>query len=212
MTWHHTSPAGASLPLVVSYYTSDLYKREAYQLAASCFDHGLDYLIECVEDQAPPSATAHARWLANTNHKPFHLAAVSARYPERALLWLDADARVRMQPHSLEGLKAVVAYVTRIRPLPQQPNSGTVYLGSGPRRDDLLKAWCAEVTADRTATDQVCLGRAVARCGLQHYELPREYCAIYDLDVDGNHLSMDPTRPAVIQHMQASRITRRAAP
>lgn len=200
MTWQNFSPLAAPLPVVVSYYTGPVYEREAYQLARSCREVPIDYYVEGRADAGG--------WLANTNAKPAFLAECDRRFPDRAILWLDADARVHRLPSLLRGLEAPIAYHT----WHGRPASGTVYLAPGPQRAVILACWIDEVERAPLATDQVCMGRAVARLELEHFELPTSYCSIYDFDYDGKRRVADPASPCVIEHMQASRLTKRGAP
>lgn len=190
----------SELPLVVSYFTDADYLREAWELARSCQAHGLAYEIVGLADRGG--------WRENTNAKPTFLLEASKRHPDRALLWLDADARVRKSPELFRKLGAEIAY----RTWHKRPASGTVFLAPGARRDWILERWIASVERDTFATDQVCMGRAVAALGIEHYELPVEYCWIYDFTTTGAKVE-DPWPAAedgaVIEHMQASRFKRK---
>jgi len=188
----------------VSYYTGPVYQREAYQLARSCGEIPLDYYVEARADAGG--------WLANTNAKPTFLAECDRRFPDRAILWLDADARVLRQPDIFRDKGGGCAYPVAYRTWHGKPASGTVFLRAGTDRAVLLAAWIEEVARDPRATDQVCLGRAVGRLGFPRFELPVEYCAIWDFDEQGKRRPLDPETRPVIEHLQASRITRRAAP
>lgn len=180
------------MPVVVSFYTDDFYKREAFELVRTCQAFGLDYDVRQVSHQGS--------WAANTNVKPFFLRDMAACYPARNLLWLDADARVRQLPVLFDGLPLPVAFH---RWLGKHPASGTVFLGPG--CGALLTAWIEEVQLHPARTDQVCLGDAVAATGTHEGALPESYCYIYDFHSD----EPDPDAIVVIEHMQASRWTKK---
>src|SRR5271169_2287732 len=91
-------------PLVVSFFTDELYRRECWGLARSCQALGLSYEIE--------DANNLGTWVANTNYKPVCLLAASKRHPDRDLLWLDADARVLRMPELFRGWTTTIAYHT----------------------------------------------------------------------------------------------------
>lgn len=188
--WKSVGGPHRTLPVVVSYYTDPFYQKEAFELLRSCQLHQLDYRIEHIPPQGGGT------WLENTNYKPTFLLAQARLFPDRTLLWLDADARVRRFPSLLDGLPGPIAFHTWEG---KTPASGTVYL-AGPDRMGVLSDWVKEVDRDPWATDQVCMARAA---GANHTELPVDYCFIFD-DARGVFTQDLP----VIEHMQASRWTK----
>lgn len=186
------------LPMVVSYFTDAIYMREAFELLRSCQALHLDFLIEKVPDQGS--------WEANTHHKPTYLLEVHKRYPERNLLWVDADGRMRQAPTLLSGLQCEVAYhVWRGK----QVASGTVFLRSSAVRAALLQKWIDECAKHVELDDQTNLGRAVSGGGFDLCVLPVEYCWIYDINPDTGVRGPMPHSTPVIEHLQASRMTRK---
>src|SRR5580693_2565561 len=125
--WHKVFGAHPEYPMVVSFYTDAFYLREAFELARSCEALQLDYDI----NQVRPEGS----WARNTNLKPSFLQQMSLRYPDRAIVWLDADARVRALPTDFPRIISPVAYhVFKGR----EVLSGTVLLKEGALRTILL--------------------------------------------------------------------------
>jgi len=186
------------MPVVVSFYTGGLYARDAYELARSCDAHGLDYDIRQVPDLRD--------WRRNTSFKPTFLREVAAEYPRRALLWLDADARVRKDPCLFDGFRADLAYHALGG---HHALSGTVFLGAGPRRDEFLARWQAECAVAAYVLDQEAMEKAAKALGIQNAGLPVEYTWIWDFDGGERAKPVEAIidRP-VIEHMQASRWAR----
>lgn len=179
-------------PIIVSYYTSPFYQREAFELARSCQRFSMDYHIEGVPDLGS--------WIANTNHKPAFLMRIDQTYPDRNIVWVDADGRIRQYPTLFNGLSVDVAFHSWRG---KTVASGTVFLRAGEARGRALRAWLGEVLKSPMATDQVCLGRAIKH-NFDLGELPVEYCWIYD------HVEVSPDNSnPVIEHMQASRWAKR---
>lgn len=200
LKWQSLGGPNPKVPLVVSYFTDKFYLREAFDLARSCQQFQLDYDIREV-----PAKT----WTEATNYKPWHLSDMAREYPDRALVWVDADARIRSFPSLLAQIipsSTTIAY----RTINNRPASGTVYLGTTPFRATVLSLWVQEVEEHPNLTDQVCMGRAVARSGFGHMKLPPYYCWIYDYDLTDNTDSQpDPEKHSpVIEHLQASRLTK----
>lgn len=184
------------MPLVVSFYTDDFYLREAYGLVRSCQSFGVPYFVQAVDCQGN-GKKAKEKWLANTNHKPSFLQSLHHLFPERDLLWIDADGRVRRSIERLSGLREFVIGYHTWRGF--RPASGTVLLPANPMREEFLDAWVDQVERCPTDTDQLCMQRTERKMGLVHLELPSEFCWIYDLD------GLDVDSTPVIEHMQASR-------
>lgn len=194
------SNKGQGFPLVVSFWTDEFYRRDAYELVRTCQLFNLDYEVM----QQPDLGS----WEANTNAKAHFLLAAHHRHPHRGLLWVDADARFRQDPSDLVclGPQHLVAFhLWRGRSCA----SGTVLFRALPGRQELLEQWCRGVTENPDATDQVELSRACVAQGVQPFDLPVEYCWIYDIDAEtlerGERLDSRP----VIEHLQSSRWARR---
>lgn len=190
-------------PVFASFFTDAFYLREAWDLVRSLQEHGLDYCVREVPDLRS--------WGSNTNHKPQFLLALDEEFPARPLVWLDADARVRRPPDLLCCLvEDQLAYHTWRGPLGRHGAcSGTVFLAPGEWRQRFLREWDAACRqASEHVWDQESMALAEKRLGIQHRELPQEYCWIFDLS-QGTQRPTPGRELVVIEHMQASRWRKR---
>ncbi len=200
--WIRLGESSPKMPIFVSYFTDPFYQKEAFDLARTLQLWKLDYRIVMV--------TNLGTWECNTNHKPWFLAEMSKAHSNRAICWLDADARMRRYPRLLEDLRYDLAFHYWRGELGRSGAlSGTVYLREGMQRDTFLTAWQEQVKLQPTATDQVCMEEAMRLNGIQRVELPVEYAWIYDLAQHSNSGSPEYDCEPVIEHMQASRWRKR---
>lgn len=209
MEWASVRGVDRRMPVFVSFFTDAFYMREAWDLVRSLQAHGQEYCAREVADLKS--------WGSNTNHKPQFLLGMDEEFPGRSLVWVDADARMRAQPTLLHELAADVedapalAYHTWRGPLGRHGAcSGTVFLAPGATRRRLLREWdVACRAAPPEVWDQESMARAALGLGIQHAELPVEYCQIYDLVQGTQRPTPHPGGKVVIEHMQASRWRKR---
>lgn len=204
--WECREPTGF---LVVSFFTAGFYMREAFDLMRSCQQYHLPHHIEQI-----PSLGA---WGPNCNAKPHFLMGMDTVYPDRPLVWIDADARIRNWPRILRSVVADVGYYTH----KGTPCGGTIYLRPGAQRRRLLEVWALALAADpigadlapaeaRIGTpDQFYFARSVRALGLSVHALPESYCYMYDYSLDRAGDDPRPGYVPVVEHMQGSRWARR---
>ncbi len=188
-------------PLYVSYYTiGNGYEMEAAELVRTLVMHKLPHLVTGVK----PGSESWT-WQRATQYKAEYLLDIKKAHPNRALVWLDADARVLQPPRLFTWLQCdVAAHWYRHREF----LTGTLYFGPGASTLELIERWverngkrpsgrCAE---QRNLHEVLC-----TRSGLRVVNLPPEYTWI---DAGGgNDMSARAygRRYPVIMHMQASR-------
>lgn len=192
--------------LVINFFTEGFYTREAFELLRSCQTHHLAYHMEQVSEKGD--------WLQNVNYKSQFILLMSQKFPDRPLLWLDADSRVRRRPKLLETIASPIAY-HRFKGL---PCDAVVYLAPGPRRDQFLKEWIRLVAADPLgvklppelgaigAPTQYYFERAIQNLQLPHFILHKSYCWLWDYSRDRQGDSTRFVYNPVIEQMQANRI------
>ncbi len=201
-----------AFPIVVSYFTFG-YVREAFQLLRSCQVHGLEYSMEKVDDRGT--------WSANNNYKPTFILQKSGEYPKRALLWLDADARILQRPTILPSIRTMLGVHLSPSIYPSWTGAATIFLNPHPHRDIFLRRWIKEIEKDpegrglettpqealRVGMCGVTLGRTIRKMGLQVTSLPESYTHVYDYakDWDGGPSPNVDALP-VIEQYQYSRI------
>lgn len=178
-------------PVFTSFYT-DAYRDHAEGLIASLEAFGLEHDVRHL-----PSG---GNWLTNVNHKAVFLLSMMARHPDRPIVWLDADARVRQAPKLFDTLSCDFAchYRHGVELL-----SGTMYFAPTAAAVQLLQAWHFKCAKHPERWDQVSLQDTIADMGdaLRVERLPATYTCVFD----------DPKMgPPVIEHLQASRQLRTA--
>lgn len=157
-------------------------------------------------------------WEHNTQYKaPFILEKLSQN---DAVVWTDADSRIRQVPTLFDTLDCDVAFFhfkkneTQGFILPKHSilsqelidrdgylQSGTMYFNNTPRTIALLNKWIELNEQDNTQWDQWTLQMAASEIeGLVVQTLPPEY-----VWVDGNSNEVFGNRRPVIEHLQASR-------
>lgn len=201
ISWKSTNGLHSDdMPIFCSFFTNMFYLREAWSLVRSCLRFDLDYVVEQVQD--------FKSWGLANNHKPTFLQSVARRYPNRALVWVDADAQIRSFPVLFHNIQENIGYHT----WEGTPAGGTIYLSAiQNRREEILKQWRADCDSrdgsppkHGASWDQVFLKTYED----EHFELPVEYCWIFDQRVKypGKRIIDDPIDSfPVIEHMQASR-------
>jgi hypothetical protein len=175
-------------PLYVAYYTH-AYAGEADELVDTLKAFDLPYEVRHVQDRG--------QWVLNCGLKPWFIAEMRRQYPNRPLVYLDADARVRQRPSLFDVLSDIDLGVHYRR---AELLSGTLYIGATEAATDLVDRWAKECRAHPSQWDQRVLQRLVDDDDeLDVYSLPASYVRILDAD------DMGPIDDAVIWHGQASR-------
>lgn len=177
-------------PVYVSFYT-DSYAQHAAGLTESLDAFRLPHDVRRVESLGS--------WAANCNRKPAFLLEMMRRHPDRALVWLDADARVKSRPVLFDELDCDFAAHWRHG---AELLSGTLFFGPTPASRRLCEAWQRECIRYPDKWDQVNLQVTLAIGGrdpLRIIRLGPGYTRVFD----------DPKMgEACVLHLQASRTLR----
>lgn len=190
-------------PLYVSYYTiGNGYEAEAAELVRTLDMHRLPHRVTGVR---PGSENGSWTWQRATQYKAEYIRDIKKSHPDRAIVWLDADARVVQRPRLFEWVKCdVAAHWYRNREF----LSGTLYFGPGKATLAVVEKWVERNRArpwGRCAEQRNLYEVLCARRDLTIVNLPPEYTWI-DAG-SGNDMSARAygRRYPVIVHMQASR-------
>ncbi len=189
-------------PLVIGYYTvGTSYEQEIKGMVQSARAHGLEVHIEGIASEGS--------WTKNTYYKARFIGRKLLEYPNRPLLFLDADSRIRRYPAWFDNLPADFA-ATEFKwgewgkkGRPNEISTAVMYLRSVPAVRDLVREWIRrnDSTPMRPCQDQRNLTALVDEWRnsgrLNFIELPPTYCQIFD--------SMAHLGAPVIEQMQASR-------
>jgi hypothetical protein len=174
-------------PVIVSFYTP-AYEAEAREMERTARAFGFFTDVRAVPDLGD--------WANNCAMKPAVIRDRMQDYPGRAVVWLDADARVRKPPVLLCHLRCDFAAHWRYE---VELLSGTMFWGPTAAARTLAERWAQEQQRLPGEWDQKVLQRVIeARDieGLRVHGLPAAYTAIFDA-----RMCDEP----VIEHMQASR-------
>jgi hypothetical protein len=186
--------------LIAAYHTGGPYAWEAVELRQTLEYFDLEY--EIVE------LTSRRDWRANAHLRPLVLADLRRRFPDRPLLSLDVDARVRSDPRPvLDACQGDIAFHTFVHPNGRaEPLPGTLFLRPREPTDRLLVRWAELNEQAPRLNDRQNFAAAVDDCtrtGLVVDDLPVKMTFIYD-----THARLYPHIKPVIEQMQASRRTR----
>jgi hypothetical protein len=134
-------------------------------------------------------------WARNCSAKSEYIARLMDEYPERPIVWIDSDGRVRQYPELFDELDCDFAFH---RKGGVELLSGTLYIGPTDEARAFIGEWVKECKANPERFDQRSLDIVVQRStGVRFELLPATYCQIFD--------SMRHVGTPVIEHMQASR-------
>ncbi len=180
-------------PIYIAYYTVNTpYEEEVINLKNSLDQFSLPYDIQGV-----PSLGS---WQRNTQYKTLFIRDMVNKYPDRPVVYVDADAIVRSPPIFFDQLECDVAvhhFYNKKRNF-LELLSGTVYFGPTENAKKLIDKWIEVNQEFPDQWDQKNLDIAIKRMPeLKIVELPPSYCLIFD--------TMKDQGPAVIEHFQASR-------
>ena len=179
-------------PVVVSYYTKGTaYEEQVKHLRVTLRRFNLDNDIVGIADKGS--------WHKNTYYKARFIQRMMRKHPDRSILYVDADAKVRMNPMLFNNFK--YDFACHFHSPKKELLSGTLYFGNTKGARYLVRKWIEEDELHtKTHMPQRNL-RAVfdrEKKNIKWKELPVEYCMIYD------SRSRYRTNP-IIEHFQLSR-------
>lgn len=175
-----------------AFYTSG-YLDNVLDLKASLERFGLNYHLKLVRGQST--------WEATTRFKPLFVAECLEKFPDKDILYLDADAIVRKSPDRLAEIKSDVGLlftpVVRDRKRYLTIAAGTLYIRNTPGGRRFAKTWQSkEPEVGSLGLDEDMIYCAFNELdGVSFTALPRSYSKVFD------SAGPDP----VIEHFQASR-------
>jgi hypothetical protein len=157
-------------PLVVGYYTIGTpYEAEAREMERSAHRMGLDVVLRGIE--------VRGSWVENCAAKPEIIRDVQAEFPDRAILYVDADARFQRYPALFDGCNLGDMACHRLGAT-DELLSGTLYFGPTPAARALVEAWIEECKANPLSRESRALSNAMTRFGGDVRSFPPEYCRV----------------------------------
>lgn len=178
--------------LICCFYT-DSYRDHALSLQQSLDNFNLNYYFKEVEDAG--------YWEANTRIKPHFILECLQQFPEKDVLYLDADAMVKKPLDYFNHITADVAfYKTKgMTGMSHDYLASTMFFKNTSNTIKLVEQWIAEqINGKRTQVDQDSLDVAMEKLGntLTVEPLNPGYIKIFDKDYEGD---------VYIEQYQASR-------
>ncbi len=187
----------------ICFYTKE-YKEESEGLRATLDQFSLDHCI-C-------SKPSKGTWIDNVRRKPLFIFEMMKKFPKAdAVVWIDADGRVKRYPELLFKLEKVdlAAHMFQRRQRSGESLlSGTLFVRNSSQMHDVMKIWIREVSkSSRTLLypEQLVLQRILPSLGVKFYRLPYSYCKIYDTKSYPEEILKNTRVVPVIEHYQASR-------
>lgn len=183
--------------IICAYFTKGTkYAKHAHRLIMSLNKHSVPYWVEGVENLGT--------WNANTGYKPKYILKVMQRFPNSYIVYVDCDAEFEGYPvlfNSLECPIAVHMFKRNFNTPAKRPEilSGTIFLANTPEVQNIVREWARECENSPSVWDQRSLAAVI---GEDYYDLPGEYCMIYD------RMSSYISKPIIV-HYQASREVRK---
>lgn len=178
-------------PMIISYYTKDTpYEEQVQYLKTTLRRFNLDNDVVGIQNQGD--------WHKNTFYKPHFIKKMMDKHPDRSLVFVDADAKIRRNPVLFNDLDCDFAcFFLHGKEL----LSGTLYLGNTKGARYLVKKWLEEDSMyPKTHMPQKNLRSVFDKIKgeIKWKALPVEYCMIFDSRA---RRRVSP----VIEHFQLSR-------
>ena len=168
--------------IVCCFYT-DSYRSHALNLKQSLDEFNLNYHFKEVEDAG--------YWEANTRIKPHFILECLKKFPNKNILYLDADALVKKPLDYFNTIDADVAFY-KTKGLPGMSHdylASTMFFSNTANTMALVEQWITEqVDGKQTQVDQDSLDVAMEKLGdtLTVEALNPGYIKIFDKDYDGD--------------------------
>ena len=192
-------PEPSTRPIYISYYTLDSpYEKEVDNLVTSLIQHGLPYELWPMKSLGS--------WEANCRLCPTVCREAMEDYPNRPIVFLDADSIVRQAPELLENMPSDIDFaVAYIKFHPRQPKklgAACLYFAPTAKALGLVKEWERRCKLDRARGDSEILQEIIDEdeWGGKWLNLPGTYCKVFD-----NHAQDGAGEPPIIEEFQASR-------
>jgi len=198
----------AGWQLITFYTTGTGYETEVRRLLDSAAKVGL----ECHAYAYEPTGT----WRGNLNYKSVCILRAMSDYPDKDIVFVDADAIIHRRPELFDKLSEMRRHEVgaHFHPYMQSVGggsllSGTLWLANTERGRQVVEMWHEIAIAHPDIRHQHALNVAIHEMRAKGiavgvYRLPREYTLIYDYYKGHNR----PKNP-VIEHFQASRKLRK---
>lgn len=178
-------------PIFINFFTDDNgYEQYVCKLIDSLEKFKLPYYIVSINSQGH-------KWEKICQLKPYLIQNIFKMYPNKNIVWIDADAIIEKKPILFTKInKSVAAHIIAAT---KTLCSGTVYFKNNSISKQILKDWILLNNKNENAWDQKTLQQIIIKFYKKElFILPKEYCSIFDRE---GYINLD----RVISHWQASR-------
>lgn len=185
-------------PVAVSYYTRNTgYEGEAKRLLRDLHLFGFEHDVQGVKNRGS--------WQANTHYKAEYILEMMDKYPDRSILWLDADSAIHQYPDLFDDAEYDLGVcVIDWSQFPggrrdKQLANAVIYLKNNERVRGFVQDWIALNKAQPQRIEMQTMAEVLEKWKdrLKFFSLPHSYCQIFD--------TMMTDKPPVIEQLQASR-------
>ena len=176
--------------VIVGYYTKG-YTDTAMEMIDNLTKMNIKHDICSVDDLG--------NWDKNTKFKPIFIKSMLEKH-NKPVVYLDVDARIYRFPEIFNTINEDIGiHWIKRKSGRKEFLSGTVYFNNTLGARKLLDKWEEDCLVPNEQNDQNILGNIIATEDIGFYELPMEYCMVY------NHPSHRKCKDPLIVHYQASR-------
>ena len=158
-------------PIFTCFYTSNNgYTKYANNLITSLEYFKIPYYIYDIHNE-------NDSWEMLCQLKPKLLRIVLDKFPNKNIVWIDADAKIERTPILFENIdKSFAAHYCDKRLI-----SSTLFFKNNDISRHIINDWILENNKNHQEWDQVTLQRVIRNKYKNHeYVLPKEYCSIFD--------------------------------
>ena len=170
-------------PIIVNFYTGDNgYEKVVVHLIDSLKKFNMPYYIVEIDSKGD-------KWEKICQQKPYVLLKVMEEYPNKNIVWLDADAVVEKMPTEFLKIKKDIGICYKGTEL----CSGTIFLKNNNVCRNIIDDWIKENNKSTKVWDQVTLDKVINKKYKENmHKLPGSYIGIFN-------------KNEVISHWQFSR-------
>lgn len=160
-------------PLFMSLHTGGGYAEQVAQLVETLEKFHLEYVVVARDSTG--------NWERNCNLKPGGVSEIINKYPDRSIVWADADSRVCRYPELLMNMPDDVDIAYHLH-RGHELISSLLYFGATPKAKEIVKRWIEKAKQYPTQWDQKLLWKVLVEMGdaITTVELPQSYACIFD--------------------------------
>lgn len=181
--------------IIVSFYTPE-YTNDVLKLTKSVEQFDLPYHFELLKHLPLDGAQKQKNWSKNAYQKANFIKKMMSLFPDKNIVWLDADAIVQQNTALFDNMPEcdIAVHYHKGKEL----LTGTLYIRNNPTMEKIIDKWIAKNEKSTHFLEQKNLEEVLKEnTNVIIHNLPASYCKIFDSPVE----TINP----VIEHFQSSR-------